>query len=237
MCARPSTSPSTSAARWCWAFPTTCRRSSTWRTSPTRPRRCISPRSGACSPIRSSWPRPSSGWPRRSGRSSSAAAACCGPARAMRWSSSPIAAGALALQHAAGARAVPRPSVRARHHRQLLHVAGQRDVRVRRPRARGRHQPVLLRRRRALLGKGRQDPVGRCAARLARRAEGRRHLCPIGCARRRRGDPRRPRQEARRRQTDSGGDPHERARPSHRHRAARTRCRSTSSLGCSIHAR
>ncbi len=59
--------------------------------------------------------------------------------------------GALALQHAARARSFPRPSVRARHHRQLLHVAGQGDVRVRGRRARGRHEPVLLRRWRALL--------------------------------------------------------------------------------------
>ena len=59
----------------------------------------------------------------------------------------------LALQYAARARSFPRSSVRARHHRQLLHVVGQRDVRVRGRRARGRHQPVLLRRRRALLGK------------------------------------------------------------------------------------
>src|SRR5262249_54039134 len=40
-------------------FPTTCRRSSTWPTSPTRPRRCTSPKSGACTPIPRSWPRPS----------------------------------------------------------------------------------------------------------------------------------------------------------------------------------
>ena len=52
--------------------------------SPTRPRRCTSPRSGACSPIRRSWPRPSSDWPRQSGRLSSVAVACCGPAREMR---------------------------------------------------------------------------------------------------------------------------------------------------------
>src|SRR5437762_493031 len=62
MCARPSISPRTSAARWCWAFPTTCRRSNTWRTSPTRPRRCTSRGSGACSPIRKLWPRWSRGW-------------------------------------------------------------------------------------------------------------------------------------------------------------------------------
>jgi len=37
-------------------------------------------------------------------------------------------------------------SVRARHHRQLLHGAGPGDVRVRGRRARGRHEPVLLRR-------------------------------------------------------------------------------------------
>ena len=37
--------------------------------------------------------------------------------------------GALALQHAARARSLPRPSVRARHHRQLLHGAGPGDVR------------------------------------------------------------------------------------------------------------
>ncbi len=61
--------------------------------------------------------------------------------------------GALALQHAARARSFPRPSVRARHHRQLLHVVGQRDVRVRGRRARGRYEPILLRRWRALLGK------------------------------------------------------------------------------------
>jgi thiamine pyrophosphate-dependent acetolactate synthase large subunit-like protein len=35
-------------------------------------------------PIPRSWPRPSSGWPRQSGRSSSVAVACCGPAREMR---------------------------------------------------------------------------------------------------------------------------------------------------------
>ena len=35
----------------------------------------------------------------------------------------------LALQHAARARSVPRPSVRTRRHRQLLHVGGQGDVR------------------------------------------------------------------------------------------------------------
>ena len=58
---KPSTSPSTSGARWCWEFPTTCKRSSTWPTSPTKPRRCgAGRRSGACSPIPGSWPRPSS---------------------------------------------------------------------------------------------------------------------------------------------------------------------------------
>ena len=145
--------------------------------------------------------------------------------------------GALALQHAARARSVPRPSVRARHHRQLLHGAGQGDVRVRGRRARGRHEPVLLRRWRALLAKGLQDPVGRCPARLARWAEGRRHLRQIGCARRRRGDPCRPRQEAGRRQTDGGGDPHERAGASHRDRAGGLDGSSTSSPACSIRAR
>ena len=51
-----------------------------------------------------------------------------------------------------------RPSVRARHYRHLLHVVGHGDVRVRRRRARGRHEPVL-RRWRALLRKGPQDQV------------------------------------------------------------------------------
>ena len=85
--------------------------------------------------------------------------------------------------------------------------------------------------------KGLQDPVGRCPARLARWAEGRRHLRQIGCARRRRGDPCRPRQEAGRRQADGGGDPHERAGASHRDRAGGTRCRSTSRPGSWIRAR
>ena len=141
------------------------------------------------------------------------------------------------LQHAARARPVPRPSVRARHHRQLLHIAGPGDVRVRGRRARGRHQPVLLRRWRALLAEGLQDPVGRRPARLARRAEGRRPLRQIGCARRRRGDPCRPRQEAGRRQTDGGGDPHQGAGASHRDRAGGLRCRSTSRPANSIRAR
>src|SRR5580704_1109107 len=65
-----------------------------------------------------------------------------------------------AFQHAARARSFPRPSVRARHHRQLLYVVGQGDVRVRGRRARGWHEPILLRRWRALLRKGLQDPVG-----------------------------------------------------------------------------
>src|SRR6266849_6804748 len=89
MCARPSKSPSTSGGRRCWAFPTTCRRSSTWPTSPTRPRRCTSPKSGACTPIPRSWPRPSSGWPRQSGLSSLVAAACCGPADSMPFDIAP----------------------------------------------------------------------------------------------------------------------------------------------------
>src|SRR6516165_3933515 len=59
-----------------------------------------------------------------------------------------------------GARSLPRPSVRARDRRQLLHVVGPGDVRVRGRRARGRHEPVLLRRWRALLGESLQDPVG-----------------------------------------------------------------------------
>ena len=67
--------------------------------------------------------------------------------------------------------------------------------------------------------KGLQDPVGRCPARLARWAEGRRHLRQIGCAHRHRGNPCRPRQEAGRRQTDGGGHTHERAGASHRDRA------------------
>ena len=73
--------------------------------------------------------------------------------------------------------------------------------------------------RRALLSKGLQDPAGRCPARPARWAEGRRPLRQIGCARRRRGDPCRPRQEVGRRQTDGGLDTLERARASHRDRA------------------
>ena len=113
------------------------------------------------------------------------------------------------LQHAARARSVPRPTVRTGHHRQLLHGVGQGDVRVRGRRARGRHEPVLLRRWRALLAKGVQDPAGRRPARPARWAEGRRSLRQIGCARRRRGDPCRPRQKAWRRQTDCSVDPHE----------------------------
>ena len=96
---------------------------------------------------------------------------------------------------------------------------GREIVRVRGRRARGRHEPLLLRRRRALLAKGLQDPARRCPARLARWAQSRRPLRPVGCARRRRGDPCRPRQEAGRRQTDGGGDPLERARASHRDRA------------------
>ena len=141
------------------------------------------------------------------------------------------------LQHAAGARSFPRPSVRARHHRQLLHVAGQGDVRVGRRRARGRHQPLLLRRWRALLGQGRQDPVGRCAARLARWAEGRRHLRAIGCAASasRRSSPASTRSWApasRRRRRYARKSSRIASRPSRR-----TRCRSTSRPGCSIRAR
>jgi glyoxylate carboligase len=69
------------------------------------------------------------------------------------------------------------------HHRQLSRRWAGRyesaDV------ACGRFEPVLLRRWRALLGKGFQDPIGRCPPRLARWAEGRRPLHQIGCAGRR----------------------------------------------------
>src|SRR3982750_3840220 len=59
--------------------------------------------------------------------------------------------GALLSNPPPAPRPFPRPSVWARHHRQLLHVAGPGDVRVRGRRAGGRHEPVLLRRRRAFL--------------------------------------------------------------------------------------
>jgi len=87
-----------SGARWCW-HSLHLQKQNTWPTSPTRPRRCTSPRSGAFSPI-----------PRR-GRGRRAAGGGKRPiilgGRGVLWSgprdaviSSPIAA-RLALQHAA----------------------------------------------------------------------------------------------------------------------------------------
>src|SRR5262245_20738400 len=60
---------------------------------------------------------------------------------------------------------------------------------------------------RSLLHPGLPDPGGRCPARPARWAEGRRYLCKGGCAGRRGGDLRGHRQEARARQADGGRDP------------------------------
>ena len=154
----------------------------------------------ACTPIPRSSPRPSSSWPRQSGRSSSVAAACwvrrtgavikladrCGallsntlPARGSSTTTRSNSAPPAAISR---------------------HSAGK--YMVRGCRARGRHEPVLLRRS-ALLGKGRRDPLD--DAPRATRGIGRRPPTSTSnrCARRRRGDPCRPRQEAGRWQTDS----------------------------------
>ena len=61
-------------------------------------------------------------------------------------------------------------------------------------------------------------------------------LRQIRCTHRHRGNPCRPRQEVGRWQTDGGGYTHDRAGASHRDQP-RTRCRSASRPGCSIHVR
>ena len=71
-------------------------------------------------------PKPSSGWPRRSGRSSSAGAGCCDPGPGIPRSSSPTAAALCSPTRCP--RAVFSTAIRsARHHRQLLHVIGPGD--------------------------------------------------------------------------------------------------------------